>query len=281
MRNLRLEMDAESIALFKSGEVVHLQLTINNDNMCDLLENIQGNLILVTDEMPMEYHGCYYWNEGVFPYAIKRDLKTIVIYDGNDCCRLRILSYTTSVGERFRFGKPGKPSIPDENGDSCIWNVTFQVEPIDDNGERIHTKTYLLRWNPAISSFKLSDYREATQDCSYGFRFNWSVYEWENAHLGDRFFMLRTGDENAGIVFRGVFTSEPFPGDDWAGKGRQRYYMDMNCFDCVPADELPPVNIDVLEKGIPNINWQRGHSGQLLSDEDARKLEELWNHHVS
>ena len=53
--------------------------------------------------------------------------------------------------------------------------------------------------------------------------------------------------------------------------------MPVDCYDCVPADEQSPINIDVLEKAIPNIDWRRGHSGQLLSEEDAEKLHELWN----
>ena len=137
-------------------------------------------------------------------------------------------------------------------------------------------KTYLMRWNPAISSFKLDDYRQASEKCPDGFCFNWSVYEWEEAHLGDRFFMLRTGDDHAGIVFRGVFTSEPYTGDDWAGKGYQRHYMEMNCYDCVPAHQKPSIDIEVLEHDIPSIDWRRGHSGQLLSDEEAERLEKLW-----
>ena len=92
--------------------------------------------------------------------------------------------------------------------------------------------------------------------------------------------MLRTGDENAGIVFRGIFTSEPNSGEDWAGKGKQRYYMDMDCFDCVPADEQSPISIEELEKAIPGIDWRRGHSGELLSSEDADKLNELWNNMI-
>lgn len=50
---------------------------------------------------------------------------------------------------------------------------------------------------------------------------NWSVYEWEKAHKGDHYYMLRTGDDKAGIVFRGVFTSDPYPGEDWAGNGKK------------------------------------------------------------
>lgn len=144
--------------------------------------------------------------------------------------------------------------------------------------ETLHPpKTYLLRWNPAISSFKIDEYRRATIECPDGFCFNWSVYEWEEAHKGDRYYMLRTGDEKAGMVFCGYFTSEPYTGDDWAGKGMQRHYMDMACLECVHPDQKPPIGIETLEKAIPGIDWRRGHSGQLLSEEDARILDELWD----
>ena len=278
--SLTLKMDDEAVAMFKSGEARHLQMTIDDDNKKDLLENIQGHLILATDEMPMKYHGCYFWNNGVFPYVIKKDLKYFVVTDGKYQCRLKIISYVTSVGQRFIFGEPGKPSVSDVRGDSCYWIVTFQVEAVDDNGEPLKHKTYLLRWNPTISSFELGDYRNAIKQYPDGFTLNWSVYEWEEAHRGDRFYMLRTGDDMAGIVFRGIFTSEPYPGDDWAGKGRQRYYMGMECYECVPADQLPPVSVEILEDTIPDINWRRGHSGQLLSDEDTEKLEKLWKDKV-
>lgn len=149
---------------------------------------------------------------------------------------------------------------------------SFDVEPLRS------PKTYLLRWNPTISSFKLDDYRDVLSKYPGGFSgLNWSVYEWEKAHKGDHYYMLRTGDDKAGIVFRGVFTSDPYPGEDWAGNGKQRYYMDMDSYDCVPADVQSPIGIEELEKAVPDIDWRRGHSGQLLSEEDADKLDELWN----
>lgn len=149
---------------------------------------------------------------------------------------------------------------------------SFDVEPIRSS------KTYLLRWNPTISSFKLDDYRDVLSKYPGGFSgMNWSVYEWEKAHKGDHYYMLRTGDDKAGIVFRGVFTSDPYPGEDWAGNGKQRYYMDMDCYDCLPADEQSAITIETLEKSIPSIDWRRGHSGELLSSEDADRLNELWN----
>lgn len=148
---------------------------------------------------------------------------------------------------------------------------SFDVEPLRS------PKTYLLRWNPTISSFKLDDYRDVLSKYPGGFSgLNWSVYEWEKAHKGDHYYMLRTGDDKAGIVFRGVFTSDPYPGEDWAGNGKQRYYMDMDSYDCVPADVQSPICIEELEKVVPGIDWRRGHSGELLSSEDADRLNELW-----
>ncbi len=149
---------------------------------------------------------------------------------------------------------------------------SFDVEPLRS------PKTYLLRWNPTISSFKLDDYRDVLSKYPGGFSgLNWSVYEWEKAHKGDHYYMLRTGDDKAGIVFRGVFTSDPYPGEDWAGNGKQKYYMDMDSYDCVPADVQSPICIEELEKVVPGIDWRRGHSGELLSSEDADRLNELWN----
>ena len=149
---------------------------------------------------------------------------------------------------------------------------SFEAEPIR------HAKTYLLRWNPTISSYTLNDYRNDMEEYPDGFRSNWSIYEWEEAHKGDRFFMLRTGDDKAGIVYRGEFLSDPYEGDDWAGqKGEKRQYIDIGCYDFIPADNQSPIDIELLEKEIPEIDWRKGHSGELLSEEIADKLNDLWN----
>ena len=139
-----------------------------------------------------------------------------------------------------------------------------------------HPKTYILRWNPTISSFKLEHYRKA---CAYhdGFNMNWSIYEWEKAKKGDRFYMERLGDDGRGIVFRGPFTSDPYLGEDWAGTSKKRYYVDIDCFDASPADGQPQITLEELKSILPEINWDKGHSGQLLTEGQAQKLEELWD----
>ena len=266
-------------AIYK-GEKHVVSVDVNQDSYDSLLENFKGHLLLVCDEMPSYYYSCYFWNKGMFPYMMKKGLEYAVLVNAGRELVLRIIGHKATVKQRYVIKDNGE-LVPDANGDACVWTLHFDVEIAPEASPQAASghmpKTYLLRWNPTISSFRLEDYRDATTQCPNGFGFNWSVYEWEEAHQGDRFYMLRTGDEHAGLVFRGVFTSDPYPGDDWAGRGKQRYYMEMGCYDCVLPDQKPPVDIDALEKALPNIDWRRGHSGQLLSQEDVEKLDELWD----
>lgn len=102
------------------------------------------------------------------------------------------------------------------------------------------------------------------------------IYEWEKAKKGDCFYMERLGDEGRGIVFRGQFTSDPYLGEDWAGTSKKRYYVDIDCFDASPADGQPHITVEELKSILPEINWDKGHSGQLLTEGQAQKLDELW-----
>ena len=280
--SIALRVTNEVFEELSSGEKQIFDVDINQDTYESLIENIEGHLILCCDEMPSYFFSCYFWNNGVFPYVVKKDLKYLILLNKGRELFLHIIGHTETVKQRYTIQKD-KTLIPNANGDACLWTIHFEVEKCPKgsvafaNTKGLKPKTYLLRWNPTFSSFTLENYREATTKYPDGFGMNWSVYEWEEAHKGDRYYMLRTGDEKAGMVFCGYFTSEPYTGDDWAGKGMQRHYMDMACLECVHPDQKPPIDIETLEKAIPGIDWRRGHSGQLLSEEDARILDELWD----
>ena len=269
---ITLEVDNALIDEVRSGEVTHLVMQINEGNQNLILENIEGNLVMVTDEMPTTYHGCYFYNGGVFPYAIKSTLNILVLDAGEDGCVARIIDIETEPGMRFNYQGAGKPIVEDANGDSCIWKVIFEVLPMPKE-----PKTYLMRWNPAISSFTEKDYEECVENRVHGmFRMNWSIREWEEARRGDFFYMLRTGDEKAGIVFSGQFTSDPYPSDDWAGSSKRRMYVDMICMNPVEPGTKPSLSLERLQKEIPSSDWTKGHSGILLSDNMAKRLDKIW-----
>jgi hypothetical protein len=268
---ISLDVDKELIAKVRSGEIMHIGIDISENNQNLILENINGNLILVTEEMPVTFHGCYYYNKGEFPYAIKESLGYLVLNGGDDSCIAKIIGVHTEPGIRFNYKGNNKPIVENPNGDSCVWEAYFEVVPVPEE-----PKHYLMRWNPSISSFTEKDYKDCIANMNNGiFRINWSIYEWEEARRGDFFYMMRLGDDKAGIVFIGQFISDPYPADDWAGTTKRRMYVDMVCMNPVKHDAVPHVSLEKLQNAIPEMEWSKGHSGILLSEDIIKKIDML------
>lgn len=134
--------------------------------------------------------------------------------------------------------------------------------------------TIILFWNPKISSYTLERLREDLNGRTHVS--NWSVWEHDKAHKGDRFFMVRCGEGKTGICMSGRFRSEPYKGEDWTGKGREVYYMDLMADVVIDPDILSILSTKILSQKIPSFDWSGGHSGRLLPTEEAEKLEKIW-----
>ncbi len=135
-------------------------------------------------------------------------------------------------------------------------------------------KTFILFWNPGISSYTIERLREDMDEEQHVS--NWSVWEHKKAHKGDRFFMVRCGEGKTGICMSGFFSSEPYQDEDWSGKGREVYYMDLLADVVIDPDILPILSTEILSQKIPSFDWSGGHSGRLLLAPKAKKLEKLW-----
>ena len=136
--------------------------------------------------------------------------------------------------------------------------------------------TYIMRWNPSISSSKIEDFREARKKWPNGFQGDWSIYEQEKADMGDNYIMVRVGEGPNGVVHHSVFLSEPYEGNDWAGTNKKRYYVDITIeHPCDP--DFPCITIQQLESILPEIEWRKGHSGELLTEEQAKKFWETFS----
>lgn len=134
-------------------------------------------------------------------------------------------------------------------------------------------KTFILKWNPEISSVNLEDWDFCVRKQDF-LTPNWSVHEHEKVNVGDEWYMLRVGDGVTGIVGHGLFCSNPQKGDDWSEQGKVRYYAELYLRKLMPHSE-PMITTKELEKCIPNVDWRGGHSGILLSNTDAEKLDNL------
>ena len=151
---LSLDADKEVIEGVRSGKITHLVIKINEDNQYSVLENADGHLVMTVNGMPDTYYGCYMYNDGVFPYLIKRTLDFLVLNSEEDGLMARIIDVCIEPGMRFNYKGPGYPIEEDPDGDSCVWEVAFEILPIPNDA-----KTYLMRWNPSISSFTEEDYK--------------------------------------------------------------------------------------------------------------------------
>lgn len=138
-------------------------------------------------------------------------------------------------------------------------------------------QTFVMRWNPEISSYKVSDFESAMTDFyEDGFYYDWSIFEYDKVHVGDRFFMLKVGSGNTGIVMSGIIVSLPYKDEDWSGKGRDVRYVRMipNCM--VHPDKTSIITTQSLDAALPGVSWNEGHSGVLLNKEQAIKFDEIW-----
>lgn len=134
--------------------------------------------------------------------------------------------------------------------------------------------TFILKWNPEISSFKYPQYLGVLAD-PFDFSLNWSFHDWREVKEGDRVFFLRVG-ERPQLLASGYITGVPYQDEDWSGRGREVYYADFY-FDIACHPEYEHVlTADDLEKAVPGFDWRAGHSGVMLDGSQAEALELLW-----
>lgn len=154
--------------------------------------------------------------------------------------------------------------------------------------------TFLLYWNPYFSSYKLnrfleefdfSEGKDVLTDADDWDRlpdyFDWSIIEHEKAHKGDRFIFVKVGYEKpTGIIGVGKFDSDPFEDEDWSGKGRKTFYMELAWESVINPTSDKILKTNILIDAIPEIIWSKGKSGVMVSPEVAGKIEDLWKEHL-
>ena len=52
--------------------------------------------------------------------------------------------------------------------------------------------------------------------------------------------------------------------------------MKLDIFNYSDPDGEPFITTEELQKAIPDFDWEKGHSGELLTEEQAYALDKLW-----
>lgn len=138
--------------------------------------------------------------------------------------------------------------------------------------------TVILKWNPTISSYSMRHYLSDLSVLIKGgdTDFNWSVWEHDKICAGDRYYMVKLGYGQTGIVSCGTITSNPYIDEDWSEQGREVYYVDFEPEVMINPDTLPILTSRELTNEIPYFDWNKGHSGVVLTVQQASALDVLW-----
>lgn len=146
------------------------------------------------------------------------------------------------------------------------------------NTPAIPANTFILRWNPDISSHTLKDFEQCLDCyCPDRFYYEWSIFDYNKAISGDRVFMVKTGSGTHGIVLAGYIEGFPCLDEDRVGQNGTTYYVRIRVEKLLHPDNTPDLlTTDQLAQAIPDFNWENGHSGEILSVSQAEKMEKLW-----
>ena len=199
---------------------------------------------------------------------------------GNSCKMVRLQDFYSIMEDNDFFSRlDDKQAILDPMPEEMWSQLYDRAEGIVKENFR---KTFIMRWNTDISNYKLCEFEEAMEDfCDESFYYNWSIWDYQKAHIGDKFFMIRTGEGKRGVVMRGTIIGTPYPDEDWSGKGRKVYYIRMRLSHMIHPDKSPlMLTTEELSKAIPEFSWEEGHSGVILDDTTAMRLDEVWNDYV-
>ncbi len=102
---------------------------------------------------------------------------------------------------------------------------------------------------------------------------NWSVHDWKKVEPGDFFLLCQIGTKNDGITAMGIFDGFPELSKDKRGGKKRMHYANI-FFDFVfDREEFPDLlSSHVLNVAFPNINWNSGYSGELVSENLAPRI---------
>lgn len=139
-------------------------------------------------------------------------------------------------------------------------------------------QTYLFAWNPSRWDWEDID-KEIQKISKRGYLDRgWSAGNRKNIPLGSRFFLIRLGSGEKGIIGSGVTTSEPYYDESWdqsrGSSGGKALYVNLR-FDHLSKEPL--IKWQELETTpLSAFHWSIQASGIHVSSKIASSLESLW-----
>ncbi len=151
----------------------------------------------------------------------------------------------------------------------------FQNPPYPGRGFDKKQRTYILMYNPDDKYAETSDeeLRESIVDVwpDKGDMI-WDVSDCRSMRMGDRFFIVRNGQEKNGIVMSGIFGSGAY----LYTYSRQTLWTELDLNFAVDFDKHPILTTEQLQEAVPDFDWSRTYGCYKMKNDQAKKMEELF-----
>jgi 5-methylcytosine-specific restriction protein B len=196
--------------------------------------------------------------------------------------QLNARKYIETVREVGRRGTP----FPDLSHDAWLKarqaadNPAIDPEEVRAPEERLRIpRAWLLSWNPGRWQWKT--FVEDRLAVSRGQMVrNWWSCGNSHAAIGDRVFLVRTGEEPRGIIARGTAVSAPYEHEhydaDRAAAGERHRVIDVEFDDIRDPARDPFLKIADLQQLSADQVWNPQQSGIEVRPETVSALEEAW-----
>lgn len=140
-------------------------------------------------------------------------------------------------------------------------------------------KTYVLMWDPndAESDVSEEDFKkEIAMMWPDRYDLVWDMADIRKAKMFDRFFLVRTGQVDGGIVMTGIFGSHTYFGA-FPTYSKSTFWSILQINFIVDSGVHPIITTKQLEIEMPDINWRRPRGSFQLTDGQAEKLESIFS----
>lgn len=139
-------------------------------------------------------------------------------------------------------------------------------------------RVFVLRWNPSISGFTTDDFEnyfaqyKGEKEYDRDNELDWTVRDWEHVMHRDLFVMVQVGQEVNGIVWGGFLGGFPYQYEKNDGSLTTAHFFKTDVMYMHRIEKTGILTADRLQEAIPDVDWLHGHSGEILSVENAEKL---------
>ena len=139
--------------------------------------------------------------------------------------------------------------------------------------------TFIFIWNTETSNITIEEYIDSIKYFYIG-HYERKIHDWKEAKIGDRFYVIKVGEDNVGIVMAGKFSSHPFIASNWSEKGKKPYMIELEPSFMINPETMPLLTIEELSTAIPNFMWRGGYSGRKLEIDQAKTLENVFSNYL-